>query len=75
MFLFPLQQFGFGGNAEISRGHDTSKIGNMNVIEDREITVHFSADTHAGMRWKFRPQQLSIKVQTPENISFFVQKY
>ena len=56
------QATGLGGQA--TKGHDASKIEDMEVVEDREIRVRFNADTAASMRWSFRPQQYEITVRS-----------
>lgn len=65
------RQFGLGGNPEISKGHDRSKVSTMSKVEDREITVRFNADTHAAMKWNFKPQQSKIKVKPGETALAF----
>ncbi|KAL4239705.1 Cytochrome c oxidase assembly protein cox11 [Mactra antiquata] len=65
------RQFGFGGDPKLSQGHDRSKVGTMDVIDDREITVHFTADTHSSMRWNFKPQQPYMKVKPGETALAF----
>ncbi|KAH3860797.1 hypothetical protein DPMN_023721 [Dreissena polymorpha] len=65
------RQFGLGGNPEYARGHNTGKIEQMARVEDRILTVYFTADKHASMKWNFRPQQQSIKVVPGETALAF----
>jgi len=67
------QATGLGGQA--TKGHDASKIEDMEVVEDREIRVRFNADTAASMRWSFRPQQYEITVSPGETaLAFYTAK-
>ena len=63
------QTQGYGGTTQV--GHDASKIENMEVNEDRLLTVNFDADTSAQMQWNFRPQQSSIDVYAGETALAF----
>ncbi|XP_053392785.1 cytochrome c oxidase assembly protein COX11, mitochondrial-like [Mercenaria mercenaria] len=71
LFKIFCRQFGFGGNPELSKGHDRSKVGTMETVEDREIIVTFNADRHAAMKWNFQPQQTKIKVKPGETALAF----
>lgn len=71
LFKLFCKQFGFGGNPELSRGHDRSKVSTMKKVEDRELTVNFNADKDAAMRWNFKPQQSRVTVTPGETALAF----
>ena len=54
------QATGLGGT--VSRGHDSSKIEDMQTVTDRIIKVRFNADVASSMMWNFKPQQTDVKV-------------
>lgn len=67
------QSTGKGGQAV--KDEDGERIINMKPVENRMITVNFSADTNAAMLWNFRPQQPHIKVSPGETaLAFYTAK-
>lgn len=56
------QSTGKGGRPFLNE-EANKKIREMVKRREREITVHFNADTSSMMAWKFRPTQPDIKVQ------------
>ncbi|KAK1794059.1 hypothetical protein P4O66_010964 [Electrophorus voltai] len=63
------QASGLGGKA--IAGHDTELVETMKPVKDRVIKVTFNADTHASLRWNFRPQQSEIYVVPGETALAF----
>lgn len=55
-FLVCLQRTGLGTNAELARAK-SDIIASMKPVNEREISVFFSADTHSNMSWNFKPSQ------------------
>lgn len=55
-----VQATGLGGTAVA--GHDAELVATMKPVKERVIKVTFNADTHASLRWNFRPQQSEIYV-------------
>ncbi|XP_067936085.1 cytochrome c oxidase assembly protein ctaG-like [Watersipora subatra] len=61
---------GLGGQTKAS--HDNSgKIADLEVVDDRELTVKFNADVASSMQWNFQPQQHEIKVLPGETALAF----
>ncbi|KER27552.1 hypothetical protein T265_05439 [Opisthorchis viverrini] len=52
---------GTGTNSEFARAK-TEIIKTMKPVKERQITVHFSADTHSKMAWKFKPVQNEVNI-------------
>ncbi|XP_037133263.1 cytochrome c oxidase assembly protein COX11, mitochondrial [Syngnathus acus] len=63
------QATGLGGSAVA--GHDSDLVATMEPVKERVIKVTFNADTHASMRWNFRPQQTEIFVVPGETALAF----
>ncbi|GAA29988.2 Cytochrome c oxidase assembly protein cox11, mitochondrial [Clonorchis sinensis] len=61
---------GVGTNSEFARAK-TEIIKTMKPVKEREITVHFSADTHSKMAWKFKPVQNELTVVPGETALAF----
>lgn len=58
-FLIP-KAFSYGGT--LSHNVDDYKVETMKPVRDREIKVHFTADTSSSMQWSFKPLQTEIRV-------------
>ncbi|OON20379.1 cytochrome c oxidase assembly protein CtaG / Cox11 [Opisthorchis viverrini] len=61
---------GTGTNSEFARAK-TEIIKTMKPVKERQITVHFSADTHSKMAWKFKPVQNELTVVPGETALAF----
>ncbi|XP_013420450.1 cytochrome c oxidase assembly protein COX11, mitochondrial isoform X2 [Lingula anatina] len=73
LFKLFCQQVGLGGQP--TRGHDASKLAELEPVEDREITVKFVATVNKALKWKFVPQQTSVQVKPGETaLAFFTAK-
>jgi cytochrome c oxidase assembly protein subunit 11 len=46
----------------INSGGEQSLVKNTQVDSSRWVTLEFDANTHAGMAWRFKPMQRSLKV-------------
>jgi cytochrome c oxidase assembly protein subunit 11 len=62
------QKTGFGGTTQVAKSASTQVV-------EREIVVHFNADTHRDLPWKFRPLQTEIKVKVGENALAFYEAH
>lgn len=63
------QSTGRGGQAIVSTLSD--KVEEMKVIRERPLRVHFSADKHAQMLWKFQPEQPHVDIFPGETALIF----
>ncbi|TGZ71996.1 hypothetical protein CRM22_002342 [Opisthorchis felineus] len=61
---------GVGTNSEFARAK-TEIIKTMKPVKERQITVHFSADTHSKMAWRFKPVQNELTVVPGETALAF----
>lgn len=55
-----IQAFSYGGT--LSHNIEDSKVETMRPVRNREIKIHFTADTSSSMQWSFKPLQNEIKV-------------
>lgn len=58
--IFVFQAFSYGGT--LNHNVQDSKVETMKPIRNREIKVHFTADTSSSMQWSFKPLQTEIRV-------------
>ncbi|XP_065187125.1 cytochrome c oxidase assembly protein COX11, mitochondrial-like isoform X2 [Sycon ciliatum] len=63
------QKAGIGG--VVQRGHNVSKIAKMTPVENRPLTIEFTADKGAAMKWNFKPLQSEIKIVPGETALAF----
>lgn len=67
------QATGYGGTTQQAT---EERFKNMKPVEGaRQLTVHFTADTHDTMPWVFRPLQHSVKVVPGETALAFYSAY
>lgn len=63
------QSTGRGGQS--AQGKNVSKVEIMQPIKERELTIKFSAEKGAAMRWNFKPLQQEVKVVPGETALAF----
>lgn len=68
---FVFQAFSYGGT--LSHNVEDSKVETMKPVRNREIKVHFTADTSSSMQWSFKPLQTEIRVLTHISLLNFIQ--
>ncbi|KAK4468550.1 hypothetical protein MN116_007746 [Schistosoma mekongi] len=61
---------GSGTNSSLAKAK-TEKIKTMKPIRDREFVIYFTADTHSGMKWKFKPLQKALTIVPGETALAF----
>ncbi|XP_025411455.1 cytochrome c oxidase assembly protein COX11, mitochondrial [Sipha flava] len=67
------QAFSYGGT--LSHNVDDYKVETMKPVRNREIKVHFTADTSSSMQWSFKPLQTEIRVAPGETaLAFYTAK-
>lgn len=54
------QAFSYGGT--LGHNIEDSKVETMIPVRNREIKIHFTADTSSSMQWSFKPLQNEIRV-------------
>jgi len=67
------QAFSYGGT--LNHNVDDSKVEKMKPVRNREIKIHFTADTSSSMQWNFKPLQKEIRVAPGETaLAFYTAK-
>ncbi|CAI6363849.1 unnamed protein product [Macrosiphum euphorbiae] len=67
------QAFSYGGT--LNHNIEDSKVETMKPNRNREIKVHFTADTSSSMQWSFKPLQNEIRVAPGETaLAFYTAK-
>ncbi|MCX7338811.1 MAG: cytochrome c oxidase assembly protein [Alphaproteobacteria bacterium] len=65
LYMLFCQKTGFGGTTQMA------KAPSQQIIEDREVTVQFVANTHRDLPWLFKPLQSQTKIKVGENTMAF----